>query len=236
MRGTHTHSADDVSLRNATYTLLRLELVCARDLPKAGEQRCVAEPFDRYCPASNFIRRPPSAKPGTVSSPYVEVAVHGGGRYRCAVPAGALFECDATYATKVAAHNGLHPRWAEVVECVAEKKDDAILSLHVYDRKRGKGGVHATSELIAYEALPLHVIRSGYRVVRLRAPTGSRLQFGSLLVRCHFEMRCGGLQPPPATKGKSVGGCEKMGGPHPLSHHHSEKAPQSIVPMGALEC
>ena len=125
------------SLRNATYTLLRLELVCARDLPKAGEQRCVAEPFDRYCAASNFMRRPPSAKPGTVSSPYVEVAVHGGGRYRCAVAAGAVFECDATYATKVAAHNGLHPRWAEAVECVAERQDDAILSLHVYDRKRG---------------------------------------------------------------------------------------------------
>lgn len=228
MRGTHAH--DDGSLRNATYTLLRLELVCARDLPKAGEQRCVAEPFDRYCAASNFMRRPPSAKPGTVSSPYVEVAVHGGGRYRCAVAAGAVFECDATYATKVAAHNGLHPRWAEVVECVAERQDDAILSLHVYDRKRGKGGVHAVSELIAYEALPLHAIRPGYRVVRLRAPTGSHLQFGSLLVRCHFETRRGGLQPP-----TMKGGSEKVGGGSHLHHHHRRRHHPEKA-LGDLEC
>ena len=44
------------------------------------------------------------------------------------------------------------------------------------------GGLSGSDSLLAYEALPMSALRSGYRVIRLRSPTGSHLQFGSLLV------------------------------------------------------
>ena len=37
----------------------------------------------------------------------------------------------------------------------------------------------------------MHALRSGYRAVRLRSPTGSRLQFGTLLLHLRFETRQG---------------------------------------------
>ena len=39
----------------------------------------------------------------------------------------------------------------------------------------------------------MHALRSGYRAVRLRSPTGSRLQFGTLLLHLRFETRQGGF-------------------------------------------
>jgi len=41
--------------------------------------------------------------------------------------------------------------------------------------------------------LPMHALRTGYRVVRLRSPTGSQLQFGTLLVCLRSEEREGFL-------------------------------------------
>ena len=62
--------------------------------------------------------------------------------------------------------------------------EEAIVSIHVYDKaRRSLQGEHA---LLAYEAVPMHALRPGYRVVRLRAPTGSRLRNGCLLVRVIF--------------------------------------------------
>ena len=38
----------------------------------------------------------------------------------------------------------------------------------------------------------MHALRGGFRAVRLRAPTGSRLMFGVLLVHLSLEARHGG--------------------------------------------
>lgn len=38
----------------------------------------------------------------------------------------------------------------------------------------------------------MHTLRGGYRVVRLRAPTGSRLRGGALLLRIELDRLCGG--------------------------------------------
>ena len=66
---------DSGSVTIASYTLLQLTLISGRDLPKSGEQRCIAEPFDRYCPASKFGRRQLSNKPTSVCSPVCVVEV-----------------------------------------------------------------------------------------------------------------------------------------------------------------
>ena len=169
----------------ASYDLVHLHLVCGRDLPKAGEQRCVPEQYDRYCPASKFVRKPPSNKASSVSSPYVVLEVHGGGRFRCAVKEGAPLTHDAVYTSETVHHNGLHPRWDEHVALAAEHADDALISLHLYSRASG------SDVLLAYEVLPMHALREGLRVVRLRSQTGSMLQFGAMLVRLRCEKRTG---------------------------------------------
>ena len=51
----------------------------------------------------------------------------------------------------------------------------------------------AHHELLAYEALPVQALRMGYRVVRLRSPTGSRLRHGSLLIRLRQERSRGSV-------------------------------------------
>ena len=43
--------------------------------------------------------------------------------------------------------------------------------------------------LLAYEALPMHAVREGYRAIRLRSPTGSRLQHGTLFVHLSTHSR-----------------------------------------------
>ena len=40
----------------------------------------------------------------------------------------------------------------------------------------------------------MHALRPGYRAIRLRAPTGSRLQFGVLLVHIGLETRNGSFR------------------------------------------
>ena len=65
------------------------------------------------------------------------------------------------------------------------QEDDAILALHVYDRTVS----HST--LISYSCIPMSSLRTGWRVVRLRSPTGSRLALGSLLIHIRKEVRKG---------------------------------------------
>ena len=140
--------------------VVNVHLICGRDLPKAGEQRCVPELYDRYCPASKFTRKPPSNKISSVSSPYCVIEVHGGGKFHCAVPEGKPLLKDAVFTSDVIQHNGLHPRWDNRIKCVAEHAEDALVSFHVYTRLAGR------DELIAYEILPMHAMRTGWRVVR----------------------------------------------------------------------
>ena len=90
----------------------------------------------------------------------------------------------------------LSPEWEEALECIAERADEALVSFHVYDRS-GDGA----PTLVAYEALPMHALRPGYRVIRLRAPSGSRLQFGALLVHLRLDTRMGFLWTSVAQRG-----------------------------------
>jgi len=187
------------------YTIVKLRVISGRELPKAGEQCCVAEVFDRYHPSSTFGRRPTST--GTVSAPYCAVDVHGGGRFRCAVAAGQPFALGATHTTAASAAGGLQPIWDERVDCAVERPDAALLSLQVFDGREG-----GKRELLCYEMLgmlPMAAIRSGYRAVRLRSPGGARLQFGALLVHIEVEARVGGV------------GASAMAGPAGLSKMES---------------
>jgi len=183
----------DAATTISSYTLVKLRLICGRDLPKLNELRCIPEVFDRYCAASKFNQKVLSNKHSTVISPYVVVEVHGGGRFRCVVGEGSPFENGKVHTSKIVHGNGLHPFWDEEVECVAEEGSDAFLSFHVYARKGGSAS-GGSGELLAYEIIPFTALRSGYRLVQLRAPTGSRLQFGSLFVRLDpLVERTGGL-------------------------------------------
>lgn len=142
-RGARCVGAEDEGKRES-HALLRLRLVCGRELPKPNEQSCVKEPHDEFHPASTFGKRATSA--GAVSSVSVSVEVHGGGRYRGATPAGAPFVAGATFASTAVAGGGLSPEWDEAVDCVAERPEDALVSLHVYDRAGG-----GAPTLVAYE-------------------------------------------------------------------------------------
>ena len=167
------------------WCTVHLQIVCGVELPKVGEQSCLPEVHDQFIPHSKarFGERATSSKKGSVSSPFCVVEVHGGGRSGCAVEAGANHRPGAKYTTETVPSNGLHPRWAEHIELIADCAEQAMVSIHLYDRgRRNLQGDHA---LLAYEVLPMHALRSGYRVVRLRAPTGSRLRLGCLLVRLH---------------------------------------------------
>ena len=167
------------------HAVLTLRLICGRELPKPNEQCCVAEPHDRLHPASVFGKRPTSS--GGISAISITVEVHGGGRFRGAVPLRTPFTQGAAYSSAVATGGGLSPEWEEeALECIAEHANDALVSFHVYDRSGG-----GAPTLLAYEALPMHALRPGYRAIRLRAPTGSRLQFGALLVHVQLETRAG---------------------------------------------
>ena len=73
------------------------------------------------------------------------------------------------------------------------------MSFSVYDKTR------TGSELLAYQCVAMSALRSGWRVLRLRSPTGSRLVLGSLLVHLQLEERKG----PPAI---SKVGKRRMGG------------------------
>ena len=170
---------------NAEYTLWRLRLVSARQLPKLGEQCCIPEMFDRYCPASRFLERIPSNKPASVTSPVVDVAIHGGGHFRSVVGTGEAFTLGSAYSTKPVIGNGATTRWDEHIDCVVAQPEDAILTIHVYDQHK------VESSLIGYAAIPMSALRVGWRVVKLRSPTGSRLMLGSLLVHLSSEVRKG---------------------------------------------
>jgi hypothetical protein len=191
------------------YTIVKLRIISGRELPKQGEQCCVAEVFDRYHPSSTFGRRPTSA--GVICAPYVAAEVHGGGCFRCAVAAGHPFAIGATHTTAASAAGGLQPIWDERVDCVVERPDTALLSLQIYDGREG-----GKRELLCYEMLPMAAIRTGYRAVRLRSPGGARLQFGALLVHIEVEARVGGV------------GASAMGRPAALSKMESRAGPPGL--------
>ena len=180
--------------KDENHEVLTLRLICGRELPKPNEQCCVAEPHDRLHPASVFGKRPTSS--GGISAISITVEVHGGGRFCGAVPLGAPFTQGAAYSSAIATGGGLSPEWEEPLECIAERADDALVSFHVYDRSGG-----GAPTLLAYEALPMHALRPGYRAIRLRAPSGSRLQFGALLVHMQLETRAGSFRTSVAQRG-----------------------------------
>lgn len=151
--------------------MLELHLIAGFELPKPNEQCCCAEVHDRYHPASTFGPRPSSAS--GVIQPAVIVEVHSGEGFRCAVAQGSPLSDGASFTSSSCPTGGLHAVWDERITCVAEQADGALVSFHV----RG-----ADKELLAYEALPMHTLREGYRAVRLRSLTGSRLMQGTLLV------------------------------------------------------
>ena len=139
-----TSRAAEDDAKGERHALLRLRIICGRELPKPNEQCCVAEPHDRYHSASTFGKRATSI--GAVSSLTVTVEVHGGGRYRGVTPAaGAPFVPGGAYTSAAAAGGGCSPEWDEAVECVAERAEDALISLHVHDRAGG-----GTPVLVAY--------------------------------------------------------------------------------------
>ena len=176
---------DDDDL-NASYTLWHLRLIGGRQLPKTGDQCCIPEIWDGFHPASTFVDHVPSNKAASVSSPVVDVAVHGGGKFRSVVGTGEAYALGSSYTSKPpTSGNGAMPKWEEHVDCVVEQPEDAILCLHVYDRNKSE------SALIAYQAIPMSALRTGWRVIKLRSPTGSRLVLGSLLVHLTRETRKG---------------------------------------------
>jgi len=172
-----------------TYTLLKIHLICGCELPRSSpsEQCALPEVYDRYCPASKFQHTVPSKRQASVTSPYCVIEVHGGGGFRCAVAAGEAFSNNHTFTTQTAEKDGLRPKFDVEVECVADEAEDAIISFHIYEKTR------TGSDLVCYEMLPMHAMRDGYRVVRMRSATGSRLQFGSLFMHLQKEDRVGGL-------------------------------------------
>lgn len=86
------------------HAVLSLRLICGRELPKPNEQCCVAELHDRLHPASVFGKRPTSC--GGISAVSVTVEVHGGGRFRGAVPLRTPFTQGAVYSSAVATGGG----------------------------------------------------------------------------------------------------------------------------------
>jgi len=201
---------DDGDL-NAEYTMFHCHLVSGRQIPKVGEECCIPEVFDRYCPASRFVERLPSNKSTSVTSPVVDIQVHGGGKFRSCVGTGEAYVLGSSYTSKPAVGNGAIPTWDEHIDCVVEQPDDAIVAFHVYDRTKSE------SSLIGYQAIPMSALRVGWRVIKLRSRTGSRLVFGSLLVHLTRETRKG----TPAnmkTKRKGLGiGSKREASRHPTS-------------------
>ena len=173
---------------SAEYTLVHVRILLGRQLPKTNEQCGIPETFDRYCAPNpkHFVERIPSAKASSVSSPLCVVEAHGGGKFRCVVGPGDPYTMNASFVTKAVPNNGCTPRWDEECECVVEQPGDAILSIHVHDRV-----ARSESSLIGYSAIPMDALRTGWRVIKLRSPTGSRLVLGSLLVHISRETRKG---------------------------------------------
>ena len=179
---------------HAEHTMVHLTILFGRQLPKHGEQCCVPEPYDmfRTCTPNpkSFSEHLPSAKPASVSSPLCVVEAHGGGDFRCAVGKDEPYVQNATHTTRAIMQNGSTPVWGwheGCVDCVVSEPSEAILTIHVFDHTVTRN----ESSLIGYAALPMDALRTGYRLVPLRSPTGARLVLGSLLVHIAKETRKG---------------------------------------------
>lgn len=167
------------------HSIHRQRLVCTPAVTEELHKLHGLQVRAHGCVAPQSRAQPHAPRAAAQPARYVTVEVHGGGRFRSVVGRGQPFNHGSSHTTKVVEKNGCTPRWDDEIDCVVDEPDDAILSLHLYDKGR------AGSELIAYQCLPMSAMRQGWRVIRMRSPTGSRLVLGSVLVHLQFEQRKG---------------------------------------------
>ena len=146
---------------------LELAVIAAQHLPKAGEERLVADAWDVFDPARVLAaqRKPPSTT--SASSVYVSLELWQG---------AGVDEVPLSFTTSVAANNGLNPAWGERVAWRLAHPAGCVLRLQVYVKGLLK------DELVGTEAIPVAALRRGYRSVQLRNARGVRLQLASLLL------------------------------------------------------
>ncbi|KAJ1624970.1 hypothetical protein T492DRAFT_1043342 [Pavlovales sp. CCMP2436] len=185
----------------ATLAQLELRVVCASCLLKAGEER--AEPWEEAAEAAEASEVPGV---GPVVSPFVTVEVFGGAfaevrgasaRNERSPRRGATFHFEAEahsnkgeasgaeWRSSSLASNGLCAFWPkEEAVCVvsASHSELAIVWVGVWTTRLGR------ATLLAYEAFPLALCRSGWRTICLRGRGGRRARFCNLLVHAQARM------------------------------------------------
>lgn len=95
------------------------------------------------------------------------------------------------------ADNGFMPAWNATCEGAASHPNVTHLRICIYHRRLTSSILEDKDELMAVEALPLNVLRPGYRVIQLRDAHGCDLQMSKLLLYVDFSRR---LLPPPEVR------------------------------------
>eukprot|EP00760_Papus_ankaliazontas_P017763 PhM_4_TR17380/c1_g3_i1/m.32948/K05857/PLCD; phosphatidylinositol phospholipase C, delta len=131
------------------------------------------------------LPKPNRQERGEIIDPYVEVIMNG---------FGADDNSDKPPRTKTIDDNGWHPVWDEQFVLNVTCYEMAVLTLRVWDDDVG------AHDFIAENAVPLPMLKSGYRAVPLYGERGETLPNTILL--CKFEVRrglgeLGGVTPPP---------------------------------------
>ena len=166
-----------------------------------------------------------------VASPYIVAMVQG-------LPS----DC-CTEKTTVVKENGQSPVWNETMAFKVDLPEIAVLLFVVYTElpltSTGVAGVVHTQvvksagrQKIAYYALPLHCIQSGYRVVELCSMTGKPIAGCTLFVRIGVETYDTGKNGYDLlfNDGKQGAGVSSPSAPSPRLPHQLSKA-NSIVPQ-----
>mmetsp|Transcript_64229 Transcript_64229/g.191742 ORF Transcript_64229/g.191742 Transcript_64229/m.191742 type:complete len:606 (+) Transcript_64229:5599-7416(+) len=146
-----------------------IRLLSLHTLPKRGEHRprydgrCGA--CHKYHPELSGSSIPPTAQ--LQSSPALRISLHPIGGF-CAVSRKLPLppRVDTEVGTQTVKKNGLSAIFDDKVHCAAAEPYATFLRVQVVD-----GG-----EEVAYETAVLGRLRSGYRILQLRAPLGTRIE------------------------------------------------------------
>ena len=143
--------------------------VAASSLSAAMALSSPAEPFTLVITlmgAQYLPKRGGVSGAGGVPSPQVSIVVYGD-------PADAV-----KVKSRVVHDNGFNPVWSEQFHLVLTRPETAVLYIAVHDQLDV-----ARTAFLAYYAVPVSVIRSGYRSCALRSSVGKKFPFCSLLLR-----------------------------------------------------
>lgn len=202
---------------------IRLRVLSAHNLPKAREERCEPNPWDRYHPelSATFAEPPLSSD---VVTPQLEIEAFGG---RITPVGGAPDEGTdlLRWEQTPQGDNGLCTGWPEdeapEFACDVWRPHASFLRVSVYSA-RGTGllGRTTSRQLLATEIVPVQAIRHGYRSLALRSPNGCHVEACRLLLKVKLERVPRAQRPSPRTQ---------------LRHAHRGQQPaQRPKPAGAM--